>query len=68
MKPEKAITSVRKIERKDGTPHKYIVEYSNGLCRSFLTETRSIKEFIAAMGEPERRTYSNGLTTAYIWE
>lgn len=67
MKPEKTITSVRRIKRKDNPP-KYIVEYSNGLCRSFLTETRAIKEFIAAMGGPERRTYSNGLTTVYIWE
>ena len=67
MKPEKTITSVRKIERKDEPP-KYIVEYSNGLCRSFLTETKAIKEFINAMGKPERRTYSNGMTTAYIWE
>ena len=67
MKPEKAITSVRKIERKDEPP-KYIVEYSNGLCRSFLTETKAIKEFINDVGKPERRTYSNGMTTAYIWE
>lgn len=67
MKPEKTITSVRRIERKDEQP-KYIVEYSNGLCRSFLSETKAIKEFIAAMDEPERRTYSNGMTTAYIWE
>lgn len=67
MKPEKAITSVRKIERKNEPP-KFIVEYSNGLCRSFLIETKAIKEFIAATGEPERRTYSNGMTTAYIWE
>ena len=67
MKPEKAIVSVRRIERKDEPP-KYIVEYSNGLCRSFLNETKSIKEFIKGAGEPERRTYSNGMTTAYIWE
>ena len=67
MKPEKTIVSVRKIERKDEPP-KYIVEYSNGLCRSFLTETKAIKGFIKGVGEPERRTYSNGLTTAFIWE
>lgn len=67
MKPEKTITSVRKIERKDEQP-KYIVEYTNGLCRSFLTETKAIKEFINDAGKPERRTYSNGMTTAYIWE
>lgn len=67
MKPEKTITSVRKIERKDEPP-KYIVEYSNGLCRSFLTETKAIKEYITNAGEPERHTYSNGMTTAYIWE
>lgn len=67
MKPEKTITSVRKIERKDEPP-KYIVEYSNGLCRAFLTETKAIKEFINDVGKPERRTYSNGMTTAYIWE
>ncbi len=67
MKPEKTIVSVRKIERKD-EPTKYIVEHSNGLCRSFLSETKAIKEFIKGAGEPEHRTYSNGLTTAYIWE
>lgn len=67
MKPEKTIISVRKLDRKDEQP-KYIVEYSNGLCRSFLSETKSIKEFIDNAGEPVRRTYSNGLTTAYIWE
>lgn len=67
MKPEKTIISVRKIERKDEPP-KYVVEYSNGLCRSFLSETKSIKEFIKGAGEPERRTYSNAMTTAFIWE
>lgn len=67
MKPEKTIISVRRIERKDEPP-KYIVEYTNGLCRSFLSETKSIKGFIKDAGEPERRTYSNGVTIAYIWE
>lgn len=67
MKPEKTIKSVRKIKRKNEQPM-FIVEYSNGLCRSFRTETKAIKEFIAAMGEPVTRRYSNGRTISKVWE